>query len=1842
MKKTHIAYVSAIGLLCLLAGSLFFSDTVADYFSPPTFEVPQELQEHITAFTAGEISRKSPIQLRFAENQVDNEQIGTVLTQSLFSFEPPIKGTASWVDKRTLAFIPDELLPSGQVYEAEVKLKHLLDDLPSSARKLRFRFGTRHQNFDVALTKTQILHNGQQQWHQLQGVIRTVDIEEQDMVEKLFSAHSKDVPVQVRWEHKPEERKHHFVIDSLPRKEVPYLVRMFWDGNKVGIKQEGKQEVLIPPTGKFRHLHTYAYQEPDQYVVLEFSDPLKVGQSLEGLVRIDGHKARITQEENRIKIFPSSSLSEAATIRLEAGIQSLTGSTLDAPYVESIEFEEAKPKVRLIGKGSIVPQSETMPFVFESIGLNAVDVRVIRVFEKNIPQFLQVNQLSGSKELKRVGQMIAQTTLDLTTQTQLDLNTWNRHAIDLGTIINPDPGAIYEVAIGFRRSYSRFACEDEGSGDSDPMLEIGEDWHTFTSTNEDSYWDWWDEDYDSGYRSDPCYNPYYHPGRIARRMVLASNFGLIAKQGDAGAFIAVTDLKTTEPISGVNLEIYDYQHQLITSLSTDSKGQARTQFDNKPYLLVAKKGNQRGYLRMDDGSSLSMSRFDTKGKTSYKGVKGFLYAERGVWRPGDHMYINFILEDKQGQLPVEHPVQFTLTDPRGQTVERRVQTQGLNGFYAFPTKTSADAPTGNYAAEVKIGGATFRKTFKVETVIPNRLKMDLDFGVPYLSTKTTDREADLEAKWLHGAVANQLKADVRVRLEKSSTSFPKYSEFVFDDPVGEYSTEEMTLFDGKLDPQGIAKIPAKIHAEDGAPGKLTANFKTKVFEPGGAFSVDRFSIPYHPYQTYVGLRTPKGDAARNMLLTDVDHKIELVSLNPDGQPVSSKVDVTLYKLSWKWWWDKSEDNIGIYNGKVEAEELQTATVATTNGKGTWNMNVKYPQWGRYLVRATDQNGHSSGKIVYIDWPGWAGRSTEREGGGAQMLNFTAEKQLYNVGEDITLNIPTGDAGRALVSIETENKVLDAYWVNATKGTTRFTFPSTVEMTPNVYVNVTLLQPHAQTKNDLPIRMYGVIPLKVEDPTTHLKPVLTMADELKPNNNFAVKVSEATGQPMTYTVAVVDEGLLGLTRYKAPDPWNTFYQRLALDVKTWDVYDQVLGAYGGEIKSLLSIGGGAGEEGPDGQKANRFKPVVMHLGPFELEAGKTATHNLKMPNYIGAVRTMIVAGDPKGAYGATEKSTPVKQPLMVMGTLPRVLGPGERVKMPVTVFALEDQVKVVNVSVETGKKVMVEGGESKTVRFYEVGEKMTDFDLGVLSSMGATPIKITARSGNEIAVYETEIEVRNPNPRITKVHTKTLDKGASWTQAFRPVGMSGTNRGVIEVSSLPPISLGKRLEYLLRYPYGCIEQTTSSVFPQVYVSNLLDLKDAQKKKVEKNLRAGIERLKLFQTAGGGFAYWPGQTETNDWGTNYAGHFLIEVEKAGYSLPEGMLNKWAKHQKGVANKWEGSKAREELTQAYRLYLLALAGKAELGAMNRLQRKTSLNNVAKWQLAAAYYMAGQKDMARKLTNGLSKTASTYQELGGTYGSTLRDQAIILEALSVMDQRDKVGNLVTTISNKLSSQDWLNTQATAYSLVAMARYAGEGSNDSKMKFAWRIKGGKWQEISTSSPYWQIDLTNVRKSELELKNKGGGMLFPRLILDGIPLQGDTSRAAYGLTMEMVYMTMGKLPVNPAELEQGTDFQVKVSVKNTGNRDYFEMALNQIFPSGWEIHNARLDGVSSGSVPEYQDIRDDRIYTFFDLKQNESKTFYVLLNASYLGRYYLPSVSVEAMYDRSIHAHQPGQWVVVE
>ncbi len=1831
-------------------------------------KIDAALASLVSGFSSGPISANGPIRIVMVNAVADSNMINKELHKETFDFSPSIKGIALWVDERTLEFRPAEKLKRGKNYHVVVHLDKVVP-VPEKLKALEFDIVGMEQYFENKIGSLELVDENHLELQRLSGIALLADAEEGQIVEEILSVNQEGQNLKITWEHKTDGREHVFHIDNLKRGEAESKVVLHWNGKSIQADKELADTIRIPSINEFSVLSVEAGQGSERYILVHLSDPPKKSMDFRGLVEVsDQGGLRFQAIGNEIRVYSSNEWSGSKNVQINAGLYNVFGKPLQNPGTFQINFEEIKPGIRFIGKGVILPGSSDLTLPFEAVNLRAVHVTVTRIFSGNIPQFLQVNDLEGENELQRVGRVVWNKTLHLNPTTSMS-QRWARYALDLTEIVKKEDqaGSMYRISLSFDRSNSLYPCADSAAANT--QENSVQNWDEDQEAQA-SGWDGVEEYYDDneGYRwedrENPCTPSYYRYGqKKAARNFLASNIGLMAKTGMPGhLFIVATDLLTAKPLGNTEIEVLNYQHQVMAHTQTDGDGFAEVELTGKPFLIKAIKEKQQGYLKVDERTAIQMGQFEVGGLAVQEGLKGFLFGERGVWRPGDSLYLTFILEDKQGRLPSGHPLTFELRDPQGRVV-RTLTREASGSFYSFATNTDIDAPTGNYLARIHAGPAIFEEKVNIENVMPNRLKIRADFS-PKPLRKNLPIKGNLDVSWLSGAVAKYLEAEVEMTLENAAPNFPIFTDYTFEDPLRNFQTESQNLFQGRIDGSGKASFSHTVKVSGKAPGFLQANFRTRVLEAGGGFSIDRYSQPFYPYNAYVGMKLPSGDKARNMLLTDTTHNIRFCMLDTKGQKISHRrLQIHLFKMEWKWWWQKDQESAN-YISSESRNALQTDTVRIAGGEGTWSLKVKYPEWGRYLIRACDMDdgaeAHCTGKVFYMDWPGWAGRAQrEGPGGGAAILSFTSDKAKYNVGEKVRMNIPSPKAGNALITIEKGGHILKHYWIPLKEKETIHEFEATADMAPNAYVYAALLQPHQQTQNDLPIRMYNVVPIQVEDPNTHLQPLINVEPNIfRPGEKAKIKVSEAAGKTMQYVVAVVDEGLLDLTRFKTPNPWERFYAREALSVKTWDLYDFVAGAYGGKLERLLSIGGDENIKPANGHKGNRFPPMVRFIGPFTLGKGKSAQHEIDIPQYVGSVRVMVIAGQ-EGAYGYAEKAVPVRKPLMVLGTLPRILVSDEKVSLPISVFALEKNIHNVNVEVTVSGPLKLLGESHKKITFNEPSDELVTFDLQSLAAIGWAKVTITANSGGENAKQVIEIEVRNPNLRVTDVQSILLQPGQKWNGVLTLPGIRATNKATLELSRLQPLDLGKHLGYLIHYPYGCVEQTTSSAFPQLYLDGLMDLPAGYKANIETNIKAAINRLRSFQTSQGGFSFWPGSGEENPWGSNYAGHFLLEAEKKGYSVPEALLAQWKKYQKTQAQSWhESNNQDQDLTQSYRLYTLALAGVPELGAMNRLKEVKNLSITARWQLGGAYQLAGQKEVALSLVKGNPQSVKSYQELDGTFGSELRDKAMMLDILTLLGKKTEATPLVQNISDALVKTEWLSTQTTAYALLAMAHYAGASTDKGQtinygLKFNSKNGDGQFKNILAQQ---ELKINDGVENKVELENRSQGLLYVRLLLEGVPQIGEEKEASNGLQLQIKYMDMHGNSIEPFSLEQGQDFQVEYHVIHAGIGlgPLKQLALASLFPSGWEIRNTRMDAIdnkdskstkvnsSTNSNFTYQDFRDTQVNTFFDLAVNEEKVFKFFLNAAYLGVYHLPQSQVEAMYNASINARSASGNVEVK
>ncbi|MCO6460143.1 MAG: hypothetical protein J5I59_01965 [Saprospiraceae bacterium] len=1843
-------------LLFLSFGLLFISSCKKD----PDKSQPNP---YIFANTSGIISKTAPIKVVFTGNMIDPNSVGGYVSAAAFSISPKVEGTALWQDEKTMVFQPLNGFDNDKEYVINVNIGELQDNVPSEFSDFAFKVRTIRQDAMLQQEGWDTPSPGDYRVQSYKGIIRLADYEDNKSVESILKVDIQGQSPVVMWQHDSKGLNHHFTITGIQRNEQPSKMTIMLDGKQIGLDKEEKSEIDIVPLSEFRVHDLYFNNDDDFYFTINFTDPVLPNQDLSGLITVEGYDNPVsyTIQNNNIKVYPSSRITGNHLVRVDPAVKNTQGKALGKPWSKNVNFMDTKPAVRFVNKGNIMPESDGLILPFEAINLNAIDVEIVKIYSNNILQYYQTyNGYEDAYEIDRVGSIILQQKIQLSDlNSSINKSNWVRYGLDLNKLITTDRNAIYQVRIGFRRAYTSYACKDNKGDWKEKELQpmntgYGETVQSIYDNNYDGYAEEFSDDYNWTDYENPCKSQFYSKNHFVVQSVYKSNIGLIVKGNDRGDFFAATtDILTASPLSGATVSFYNYQQQKIAEGKTDGDGFLDIHLTSVPFIAIAEKDKDKSYLLIDDGRALSMSKFDVGGDFYQKGLKAYLYAERGVWRPGDSIFLNCILDDYAGSLPEKHPIQLEWRNPSNVLISKKIYNYSRGSIIPMHLATDSDAPTGVWSATVKAGGASFTKLFTVETIKPNKLKINLSPDKKQLMAGLPVVNASLNVAWLIGTVASNMRSIVEASVRAKSQPFEKYKDFVFSNQASAKSFDK-TVYEGSTDNAGNASLHLNLNSNDDITQISNIILKTTVFEPGGNFSIDYTTAEYSPYKSYIGINIPKNSWGDATLPENKPSQIKVLMVNQYGKPISNaQVAITIYKVDWRWWWESDYNDASYYTGNNNSVVVKTFNVKT-GADGIAKISFTPHGWGRYFINATsNESPHQSGAFAYVGYPDNADISDMAK--IASALPMTTDKKEVTIGQPIQVmfNAPAGS--KALITIENGNNIVKKQWHDCSEGQNKVSIKTTDEMGSNAYAFVTLIQPHKHPGNDLPIRMYGVVPFKIKNPSLTLTPLIQIPSEIQPDRKVECTVKEANGSEMYYTIAIVDEGLLDITKFKTPNPYDYFYGKSALAVKTWDFYDYILGAYSGQLANIFAVGGDMAAAQIEGApKANRFVPAIVNLGPFKLQKGKTAHHSFTIKNYIGSVRAMVVATNGK-ASGSTEKVIKVVKPLMVSATLPRILRPGETFYVPVNVWATKDYIRNVAVSIkDMSGRVIPNHSDSQSVTFTSAGEKMVYFPVTVSQNEGVAKLEISATSGKESTKESVEIAISNPNLPITTSKNIVITAGKTSTLTNPVVGMSGTGESILEFSTFPSMNLAGNLDQLIDYPFGCLEQTISKAFPQLFLNDIVALSAANKDEIKQMVEFAIRKLASYQNSEGWYSFWPGGQYADGFTSIYAAHFLTEAKKAGYAVPALSYSSLINFEKKTARIWQPKQQaaglyphNADIDQAYRLFVLALAGNPEQGAMNQLKGFKSLSNQGKYFLAGAYAVIGKEDAAKSILNSADKSIIRYTEPGYTFGSDMRDRAILLNTYILINDKDNASNLAVEIAKSLGSQEWYATFSKAYGLWSVASYLKKYPPAKNIKAGYTINGKSYTVNQEGTTYYVKFDKKAAFSRAGITNKGKGTLYVNLIQKGKPSLTDQTAQANNISLTITYVDKKGQSINPAKLKIGTEFYSIATVKNTSQLgiSITDLALTQIFPSSWEIVNDRLQegmGVAASSNFEYQDIRDDRINTFFSLDQGETKIFRSKLIAAYAGKSYVPASSCSAMYDNTIAARVPGMWVVTE
>lgn len=1786
----------------------------------------EEIAKTISHVSSGILPPDSEIILRFTEPVIDKSQVGQEI--DVMSFTPSINGKTTWKDQRTLSFKPDSDMMLNTEYNASVDLKDILKNNPEKENITNFDF-----NFKTLRREITELNSGFKLVNQnspenvyYQGDISFNTNTDINVLKNSMSlnVNNNNVPVEVS--ETTDKNTFHFKSNSFPRIKDPQSINFSVNKSGLNLSEEYLKNDTLESidTMKVANVDNIE-QEKELGLTVDFTDSIANDQDINGFIKIEpAMDIKVKQEDNQIRISGDFKQGKKYTLKVEEGIKSKWGTLSNEAFSKEVSFEDIKPQVSFANDGVFLTSSADQKIYFKTINLSNVRVVVKKVFESNTGIFLQTEKLSSPKNrtdvfddysVERVGITVAEKDLEIGDKK----NKWLQHEIDLHKIIDPKEKGLFLVTLSFEKK---------------DML------YNF-STDKNQTFDGDD------YYNNPNSEGYISNFGVINKAVILSDIGLTYKKGFKQHIVYSTDILTAKPKSGVNISLKNYQNQVLSTQTTDSQGKVEfNDITQEVFYIEAEKDNQKSVV-LPNEMSWNLSTFDTNGdETQDDGTKAFIYTERGVYRPGENVNIAVIARNSDSTFPDDYPLTLKIYNPKQQVIFEQTQKKAKEGFYHFVFNSNENDMTGNWTIEANTGNKTFTQLLKIETVIPNRLKIKFEPQKEELNSLDKILNFKIKSNYLFGNPASNLDSEIKVVLKTLPKTYKNYPDYVFSNEGIDFKPFTEIISTSSLDNNGEKIINWDLPDLSKSASQIKAEIETKVTERGGRDTQNNSTIIINPFENYVGIQKSQDSYYK----TGENIKFKTVILNNNGNPIAGKnLKYTVYQNSRNWWWeyDNQNDFRLHYKSDNETKIVKQGDILSGNEASEFSF---IPQTnGEYFIEVKDTSnpkGHISG--IFFSTSFWSDSNSKDDG----TLVLKSDKERYNVGDKAIITFPNPENAQCLVSLEKGNKVIKSYWYNSKEKTAQVEIDITPEMLPTTYLSVSVIQKHEQTENDRPIRMYGVIPLNVEDKNTRQDIGIKVSNQIKAKAPFEVEIQTKDKKPTQYTIAVVDEGLLDLTNYKTPDPWDAFYKKLRLGVTTHDLFGYVIGVNKGDIFKTFSVGGDLDYRinQQEMKKARRFKLVSMFKGPAMTDENGYAKIKFDMPEYLGSVKIMVMTAN-GNRFGSTEKSVPVKSDLIILPTIPRVLSPNDSISLPVSVFSTKENIKDVILKIETEGGLKINGDNTKKLYFEKPGDKDVYFNLNSGNFSGNGKIIITATSGNIVEQNTTEINVRPASPRISESVVKTSSKGEKTIFKINDKDLKDSDKSVISISRKPKLNIKNRIEYLTSYPYGCLEQVTSAVFPQLFLKEFIKTDKNGDKKIDNNINTAIKNMRKFQLGNGSFSYWNGEPETNIWSTNYAGHFLIEAQKKGYYIPDELISNWFKFQKT-----QSLSTLDSLTsRVYRVYLLALGGQTEFGAMNLLKENElkKMNDTQKWLLAGTYKIAGMDGIANQIIGKAGFVVNEYKnEISDTYGSGLRDKTIMLEMLTLFNN-PKANDIYNEITEELSKDKWYSTQTIGYALMALGKYIENNPNDFKGK---NLSGyvimpnGVKETFKTKESIISLDIPKgFEGKSLEVyidKDTDVNNVYVNLDSSYIPVKPINENVSKNLNLEVEYFDENGRTIDISNLKQGTTFWAHFNVNNTSGIDLNELALTQVLPSGWEIENTRLneDDMPTWMVnyrtnlEEYLDIRDDRIMWFFDINSNEKPyDFFVKLNAVSQGKYTLPSTLVETMYSKNYFAKKAGK-----
>lgn len=1573
--------------------------------------------------------------------------------------------------------------------------------------------------------------------------------------------------------------------DDIKLLDKPQELVLTYDEKIMGFKEAKVLQFQIPSKPKDNDFRLISAEEKDQIATLKFSKELAENQAFQDFIQISPElNFRAWSVGKELKISANFEPGEKYQVKIAKGLKSNQGLINKGEEANITLQKDLDPSLVFANDGVFLPSGAEYQVYIKSRNVKKIHLKVNQIFSNNISEYLRYKNLVGKKDDSTQEAFyssdgfnyVAKKVIDKKIELKNQKNTWISSALDLSDL--KGKSGIFSVSLSVDAN-------------------------------------------DLDYKGENVYR-IINKASVSKNLIF-SNIALSAQNLNKQLVVHARDFSKNEALENVKIELVSKQNQILQSQNTDSNGDAKFQIqeDDEILYILASKENQISVLRFSN--PLSTDGYDVEGDQNHEMIKAFIYTDRGVYRAGDSVHLSVVARENTN--PLKHPINFTLINPKNQKIIENRILKSQNDIYYTQINLDKNAINGLYRANFNIAGVEFSKDILVQSVVPNRIKIELNAD-ENRSLDDGSLNYELSSKYLFGALASNLKYQSVVYFSPKNYHNSKYKDYIFTNPsslIISTSADDKGNLDEKGRVQASVEIPENILNSQGY--NFNARIVSEVFEKGGRSVKAVKDVNLNRYDYFVGMKTLPNSYVSEGETIDFyaivsDLKEKLVS--------GKTLEYRIYQNDYYWWWDYDSYDEFLRSIKQDTNtkliEKGELTSSSEPMKFSFNTSNYY---GQMFIELIDKESEvSTGQSFYVS--SWGEPSYADV---VSSLKIKSDKNKYKIGQSAKIEFESVAGAKALITLSSNSKIIDRFVMDTQDESTSIELAMKKEYAPNIYVSVSLFQDYNKIDNDRALRLFGVIPLYVEDENTKLDLELKTPDKILPNSDFEIEIQSKDKRAFNYTVAIVDEGLLDLTDFKTPDIWKGFYAKTGFTLKTYDTYSQIIPKFtGGD-----SVLGGLRVDKNRDDSAQRFKPVALFNTPARSDETGFAKLKFKMPSYMGSVRVMVVANE-KDAYGSVSKDIQVSAPLVMLETLPRTLKIGDNFTLLTQIFKTENRIKNATLSVRSKNSLIKISPDTQTIDFKSATNLEVMMDANVSDNkIGKELLEFELKSEDYTYKNEIEIDIKPINAYTYENNTSLIKAGESKEFIIKDY-ILGTTNATLKLSPTPILDMDKRIKYLLNYPYGCIEQTTSAVLPQLFLDKFST--EFDKQKAINNINAAIERYSNFQTADGGFAYWQGGDESNAWGSNYAGMFLILAKQNGYFVPDSMYERWLKYEQNFVQK---SVYRDYMMdiKANSLYLLAMAKKPNISEMNLLyDNLNTLSTEAKWQLAAAYKLAGVEDTAKQIASKISiEPDSKYSFY--TYGSLVRDEAIIANAYKQIYGTNNE-ELLQKISDTLLSKDYLSTQSTGYALYALAMGANlENMNENFMDATLKIDD---QAYTINQNQMQIFSFNDEKAIVSA-NKD---IFVSFGVEGVKAS-ENSAFSNKISLDRAFYDEKGNKISPSEIGSGQTFYMRISVSlNEGANYVSNIALTQILPSGWEVSNTLLDDNTPSFIKnsnyDFIDVRDDKIMWFFGLNKNRTHHFYIKLNAITPGSYTLSGAYAEAMYDDTYRALSESEKVVVK